>query len=75
MHPDQGATVITSVDVRCPGLALVTASSPRVVFTSLSFAGDPFSVADATFAPSGSTAPIRTSIEPCRVTSVVNVEP
>ena len=75
MHPDQGATVITSVDVRCPGLALVTASSPRVVFTSLSFAGDPFSVADATFAPSGSTAPIRTSIEPCRVTLVVNVEP
>jgi hypothetical protein len=66
--------VITRVDVRCPGLAFVTASSPRAVFTSLSFVGDPFSVADATFVPSGNTAPIRTSIEPCRVTVVVNVE-
>ena len=75
MHPDQGAMVITSVAVRCPGLAFVTASSPRVVFTSLGFTGDPFSVAEATFAPSGSTAPMVASIRPCRVTLVVYVEP
>ena len=67
--------VITSADVRCLGLTFVTTSSPCAVFTSLSFVGDPFSAADATFAPSGNTAPIRTSIEPCRVTVVVNVEP
>jgi hypothetical protein len=63
--------LITSIAVRCPARAPTVASSPRVVRTSLGLTGAPLSVAEATVAPSGSTAPMRKFVRPCLVTVVV----